>query len=324
MRLTTAGDGPATAGHAASVATEAFGLPLELPPELFAQALRPAKLDEVRAPTVVTVEAAPIEPWDPGAVQRVREARHEGRVVWSVDVDAVRGFRMESAGHVTMVVTHDGLSIRCAPTSAAADSGWSALVPAQALPLAATLRHLEVFHASAVSVDGRALVFCASRGGGKSSLAAQLVLRGAGLLSDDAVAVDEDLVVHPSTGALHLRPAELARLSQATRDELRIGSATRFDGRTVGSVPPAAAAPLDCVCLLERAGSDGPTMELLEAVDPVLLLGSTFNLSVRSPERLLRHLEFCSRIAAHVRVFRMRIKPGVDAVALADQVLQCL
>ncbi|MGA2756750.1 MAG: hypothetical protein ABSF58_05305 [Solirubrobacteraceae bacterium] len=308
----------------ASVATEAFGLPLELPPGLLAHALRPAKAGELRAPTVVTVAADPIGEWDPGIVERVREVRHEDRIVWSVDADPGRGFRMESAGHVTMVVSEDGLSIRCAPAGGGSDSGWPALVTAQALPLAATLRGLEVFHASAVSLDGRALLFCASRGGGKSSLAAQLVLRGAGLLSDDAVAIDEQLVAHPSTGALHLRPAELARLGQAARDELQIGSLTRLDGRTVGSVPPAGAAPLDCVCLLERSAADGPAMELLEAVDPVLLLGSTFNLSVRSPDRLLRHLEFCARIAAQVRVFRLLVRPGVDAVALADEVLQCL
>jgi hypothetical protein len=189
--------------------------------------------------------------------------------------------------------------------------------------MAATLRHLEVLHASAVSVDGRALVFCATPGVGKSSLAAQLVLRGAGLLSDDAVAIDEHLVAHPSTGAVHLRAPELARLDQATRDQLGIGTATRFDGRAVGSVTPAEPAPLHAVCLLERA-ADGPAFEPVETVDPVILLGSTFNVSARSPERLLRHLDFCARIATDVRVFRIRISPGVDAAALADQALACL
>ena len=65
-------------------------------------------------------------------------------------------------------------------------------------------------------------------------------------------------------------------------------------------------------------------MELLKAVDPGVLLGSTFNLSVRSPDRLLRHLEFCARIAAQVRVFRLLVRPGVDVVTLANEVLQCL
>ena len=114
----------------ASVATEAFGLPLELPPGLLDHALRPAKADELRAPTVVSVAADPIGEWDPGTVERVREVRHQDRIVWSVDADPGRGFRMESAGHVTMVVSEDGLSIRCAPAGGGSDSGWPALVTA--------------------------------------------------------------------------------------------------------------------------------------------------------------------------------------------------
>jgi hypothetical protein len=322
VRLTTARDRPATAGHVASVATEAFGLHLRLPPDLVTDAWRPASAGEARRPTVVSVEADPIAPWDRVGVERVREMRHEGRVIWSVDVDRDRGFQMQATDLVTIVVTHDGLAVRCAPTTRSDDSGWSALVPAQALPLAATLRHLEVLHASAVTLDGRALAFCAEPGVGKSSLAAQLVLRGAGLLSDDAVAIDDELIAHPSTGAVHLRPAELARLDRASRDRLGIRTATRFDGRVLGSVQPAAPAPLAAVFVLERAAS-GTAIELLEAVGPAVLIGATFNLSVRSPERLVRHLDFCARIATQVPVFRMRVTPDLDAVALADEVLKC-
>lgn len=306
-----------------SVAVEAFGLPLELPEGLLTCALRPATEGELRPPTLVTVEPDPIAPWDVDRVERVREMQHQGRVIWSVDFDQELGFQMQAPGLATMVVTNDGLTVRCAPVANTADIAWSAVIPAQALPLAATLRYLEVLHASAVTVDGRALVFCAAPGVGKSSLAAQLVLRGAGLLSDDAVAIDDDLVVHPSTGAVHLRSAELERLDQPARDRLGIGADTRFDGRAVGSVAPAEPAPLHAVCLLERA-PDGPAVEPVEAVDPAILLGSTFNLSVRSPERLLRHLDFCARIATDVAVVRLRITPGIDAVTLAGEVLRCL
>lgn len=322
-RLTTEREAKGPAVRVACVATEAFGLPLRLPDGLLTHALRPATVGDERPPTVVTVESEPFDPWVGGTVERVRERRDAGAVTWTVDVDPERGFRMQAAELVTMVISHDGRVVRCAPGSRAADSGWSALVPAQALPLAATLRHLEVLHASAVSVRGSALAFCASPGVGKSSLAAQLVLRGAGLLSDDAVAIDEDLVVHPATGALHLRQAELARLDQAARDQLGIRAATRLDGRVIGSVSPAAPAPLCAVCLLERAAA-GPVIESIEAVDPTILLGSTFNLSVQSPARLLRHLDFCARVATQVPVLRLRITPDVDAAALAERVLACL
>jgi hypothetical protein len=310
--------------QSSNVAAEAFALPVRLPEGLLNEALRPATAGDPRPPTVVSVQAESIEPWDPGTAERVREERRDGRVIWSIDVDRDRGFRLDAAGLVTIVVTHDGLTVRCAPASRQRGDGggWSSLVTSQALPLAATLRHLEVMHASAVSVDGRALVFCAPAGVGKSSLAAALVLRGAGLLSDDAVAIDEDLVAHPSTGTVHLRAPELARLDAAARERLGIGVATRFDGRVLGTVAPAEPAPLGAVYLLERS-ADGPTVEAQPAVDPTVLLGSTFNLSVRSPQRRLRHLERCARIAAQVPIFRLRVTSGVDAVALAQEVLAC-
>ena len=322
MRVTTARDPTATEVQLPTIAAAAFGLHVRLPDGLLIDALRPATVGGRRPATVVTVEPNPIAIWQDGAVERVRETLHKGRVIWSVDVDRDRGFQLQAAGLATIVVAHDGLAVRCAPARRSAGARWSGLVPAQALPLAATLRHLEVLHASAVTLDGGALVFCGEPGVGKSSLAAQLVLHGAGLLSDDAVAVDGDLVAHPSTGSVHLRPAELARLDMAARDRLGIGTATRFDGRAVGSVPPAAAAPLAAVYLLERA-IDGPTLESVETVNPAALLGSTFNLSVRSPERLLRHLELCARIATGVPLFRIRVTPGVDTVMLAEQVLAC-
>jgi hypothetical protein len=55
-------------------------------------------------------------------------------------------------------------------------------------------------------------------------------------------------------------------------------------------------------------------------VDPFTLLGATFNLSVRTPERLQRQLDLCARLAAEVPVLSLQIPPGVDAAAVADGV----
>ncbi len=313
---------PEAAGRLPVVAAEAFGVPVALPADLLAEALRPPTVGDSRPPTVVSVEPCATDYWHASGAERIREQLHDGRVVWSIDVDRERGFLMDAPGFVTMVVTHDGLAVRCTPASSTADTAWSSLITSQALPLVATLRHLEVLHASAVTVDGRALAFCAGPGTGKSSLAVQLVLRGAGLLSDDAVAIDGDLVAHPSTGAVHLRAAELSRLRKAARARLGIGTVTRMDGRAVGSVQPAAPQPLGAVYLLERTHG-GPTIEAVEPVDPPLLLRSTFTVSMRSPERLLRHLDLCAKIAERVAVFRVRITPDVDAGTLAERILAC-
>jgi hypothetical protein len=53
------------------------------------------------------------------------------------------------------------------------------------------LRGLPTLHASAVSVDSRAIVFASRHGGGKSGLAASLMKAGASLLADDMAVLEE-------------------------------------------------------------------------------------------------------------------------------------
>ena len=52
-------------------------------------------------------------------------------------------------------------------------------------------RGLPTFHASGVSVNGRAVAFVSHHGGGKSGLAAGLVAAGASLLTDDLLVLEE-------------------------------------------------------------------------------------------------------------------------------------
>jgi hypothetical protein len=307
---------------ASTLDVEAFGLHVRLPAGLLTAPLRQARDDDRRIPTIVTESPDPITAWDPRAVRRLRELRHEGRVVWSVDIDRNLRLQIYAPGLAMMEVSPDGLEISCAPEGDNADPNWPALIIAQALPFAATLRGLEVFHASAITLDGRALLFSGVPGSGKSSLATQLVLRGAGLLSDDAVAVDGDLIAHPSTGSIRLRDAEFARLDQATRDRLSVMPTAQFDGRMIGSVTPVDPAPIAALYVFEH-DSQGPAIEPV-AVEPAVLLGATFVIaSVRTPELLGRHLDMCAQIAARIPVFKLRVTPGIDAGMLAEQVLAC-
>jgi hypothetical protein len=277
-------------------------------------------------PTRVRIDPAELERrWQPTAptAEVVRELGDGDAVLLTVELARPAGYLLRAPGVGRILVAPDGGELLCDPAPGSAE--WATLIPAQALPLAATLRGLEVLHASGVVVDGRAVLFAGAPGAGKSSLAAALLHRGAVLLSDDTVALESRegaLVAHPGAALLHLQAAEHERLSE--RERAALGAPTAFPHKPrYHPRASASAAPFGGLFLLERA-THGPPVERLAAVDPFALLASTFNLSVRTPERLVRHLDLAAALAATGRVHRLRVQPGVNATQLADAVRQQL
>jgi hypothetical protein len=301
----------------------AFGLPLEIEQRIEAPGLEadggtagagPA------APTRVRIDPAEVRRrWDgaTGAPRRVRELRGGTETLLTVDLREPAGYLLEARGVGRVLVSADGHEVLCDPLPDAPD--WAFILTAQVLPLASTLRGQEVFHAAGVVVAGEAVLFAGEPGAGKSSLAAAFLRRGAGLLGDDAIALEAGeggILAHPGVGSLHLREAEHERLSPAEREALGaprpFASRQRYlSARVSGPVPLAA------LFLLERA-AEGEPIEPLPSVDPFALLASTFNLSVRTPERLTRQLDMAAALASGGRVHRLRVIPGTDASRLAE------
>jgi hypothetical protein len=256
--------------------------------------------------------------WAPvsAGAMRMRELGDGETTVLSVDLADPAGYLLEAAGVGRVLVSLDGTELLCDPDPDRAD--WGFILAAQALPLAATLRGFEVLHAAGVVLAGEAVLFAGPPGAGKSSLAAALLRRGGELLSDDAVALEWQggpIVAHPGAGALYLRTAEQDRLDAGERG--RLGSPSPSLSRyRYEPEAKAAAAPLGALFLLERA-PQGAAIERLEGGDPFALLAATFNLSVRTPERLIRQLDAVEAIAATERVYRLRVLSGTDATGLA-------
>ncbi len=251
--------------------------------------------------------------------ERVRELRNGETLLLSVEFAPTAGYLVHAPRFGRILVTPDGTELLCDPEPGSAD--WSTLLPAQALPLAATLQGLEVLHASGVALAGRgrATLLTGPSGAGKSSLAAALLRRGAALLSDDTVALesrDGTLIAHPAAALLALEADEHERLSASERAILGAGE-TFLEKQRYNPSTIAPATAFGELLLLER-GTGGPPLERIEAVDPFALLASTFNLSVRTPERLARHLDLAVALAATERVYRLRIQPDVDATQLAE------
>ncbi len=309
----------------------AFGLRLEIDPGIEipgvgAATAPPPSSSPLPSPTRVRLDPRELQRrWRPvaSAAEVVRELRDREAALLTVELAGPAGYLLRAPGVGRILVAPDGGELLCDPKPGSTE--WTTLIPAQALPLAATLRRLEVLHASGVVVGGEAVLFAGAPGAGKSSLAAALLYRGAELLSDDTVALelrDGALLAHPGAALLHLRPAEHSRLSAGQRAVLGAPATfphkPRFHPRVSASP-----APFGGLFLLERA-THGPPIEHVEAVDPWALLASTFNLSVRTPARLLRHLDMAAALAATGRIHRLRVQPGVDATRLAGAVCEQL
>jgi hypothetical protein len=301
----------------------AFGIALSIDPRISIPGLgkHPGSALTDEPPSHVCLDDAALDRrWEALTTPplRVRELCVGETLLLSVDFAEPVGYLLWARDFGRVLISPDGLELLCAPDPTNED--WASILAAQALPLAATIRGLEVFHASGVVLDGRALLFAGPPGAGKSSLAAALVSIGGRLLSDDAVALtlsDGSLIAHAGSVVLQLRAAEDQRLSTDTRAVLGRPASSPFGKQRYISDSVPDAVTLGGMFLLERSAEE-PAVEQLAAVDPFELIASTFNLSVRTPARLRRQLDVVSAIASNGLAYRLRVQPAVDATQLAS------
>ena len=307
--------GPAATGP---YAARAFGLEIELSFE--APGLPRAGAGTPGRPTTAEL-VAPEDidrDWPADEATRVLEESFEpGEPARTIDAHPVAGYRLYAQHFGLARISLDGSRIACSPPD---DEPWSwqRFLVGRVLPWAAVLRGLEVLHASAVTIDGRAVAFVGPTGAGKTSLAIRLVARGHRFLTDDVLALErsgEGLVAHPGAGIAAVRPAEREAIAESTWSGL--GQELGHSGKTYLELPRAdGPVPLGAVYFLRLGGDQA--IEPIAGPDPRLLLGNTFVLGVQTAERLRNQLEVCAHIAANVPLFWLRIAPDVGSAALAE------
>jgi hypothetical protein len=241
---------------------------------------------------------------------------------WRVDVigHPRAGYLMDELEVGLFHVSSGGRVIRCA-ASRVPRWRWQRHLVGRALPLATTLRGLEPWHASAVAVNGQAIALVGGSGAGKSTIAAELILRGAQLVADDVLALgggDGRVVAYPGLGLMSLRRPGVDRLAPSLLR--RIGEPI---GGNEHSIRLAVARreeqlPLGAVYLLKRGSSP---LTVLTRPDPAQLIGATFNAQIRPRSGLVRQLEVCAQIARSVRVCTVGVVVDGDYGAVAEQVL---
>jgi hypothetical protein len=261
--------------------------------------------------------------WAPRAATRALERRtRDGRLVMAVDHDPDSGYFVQAPRNGRHLVSPDGTRIASAVPDIAAWR-WQRLLFAQVLPLAATLQGLELIHASAVVLEGRAVGFVAPAGTGKTSVAAHVVASGGTLLTDDVLAlerIDGRLLAHPGPATLSIDSAELESMSSVGR--ARVGTPLgQSDKRVLSTSVSRGSAPLERLYFLERPVGGRVRIEP-RSPDPVFLLASSFNTYVRTPVRIVNQLAVAARLAESVALFSVCVPAGVPASDVARDLVQ--
>jgi len=246
-----------------------------------------------------------------------------GRPMLRIEQEDSGDYRVWAPGHGRHVIANDGTLIRSS-VPRPPDDRWFRLFLAQPLPLAAALHGLELFHASAVQVGEAVLGFVASSGTGKTSLAAQLVGRGATFVTDDVLAlevVDDVVVAHSGPRWLCLDEEEAHAMPPGGQGRLGpvIGKSDKLHFAPSTSAAPA---PVTTVFFLYR-DHDVASLEFreIDVLEPRRLFSSVFLSYLDEPRILVRTLDFCARFARLVRPIEVRVPPALGSGTLADEVL---
>lgn len=301
--------------------TAAFGLDLEC--RFAAPGFSHAVPEPAKRPTVLRLVAADeLEHWtleEPAVLYQQAGAPH-----LTIRRHRALGVRLDHDFFGSFAVASDGGEVSCAPRAELCDWIWQRFLVGQVLPLASTLRGLEPLHASAVEVGGRALLLVGRSGAGKSSVALQLVDRGARLLADDVAALDTAAgkpFVHPGPALMSADPAELARVradGPLSRWQ-RLGTLEE-EVRLAGPAVVAQPVPVAAVLVLRRTSDAAEvSIEALRQAVPAVLLGATFNAYLRDPHRVVRQLDVCEALArsAAIRTVRSGPRDGARSTAAA-------
>jgi len=234
--------------------------------------------------------------------------------------DAIR-LTYESVGSF---IVRDGTEIICDVVDEAVEQRelFRRLIENELLGLVLHQRDHLVLHASAVSIDGKAVVFLGPRGAGKSTTAAAFDAAGHSVLEDDVVAIrfdEEGPTVVP--GVPQLRLEADAATALGLQDSTIASEESWYDKRMLSITDLPDPALLTRCYVLTEGEEFGihrtcSSEQLLSLVTQMYVQGF-----VTESDRSGTHMEQCSRVVEHagVRVLTRSLDHG-QLSALVDLV----
>ena len=264
-----------------------------------------------------------------GEVVRLREVAmaslgggDEGDLIWSATVDGheARMLRRHDGGHLLEYGTqarfaigpnHDEILVG---VGSAPDPGWQRFMLDWVLLVVSHLHGYDLLHGAAVDFGGRAVAVLGPWTSGRSTLAAELVARGFGLVADDNVALDD------ATGEILVHPGPPVMSVPASTDVWRLGKVEvlgRIGDEQWVSVgrDNAGPLPLGAIVLLRRESRRAPSVQPVTAT-VVDLLGYSVSFE-QSHDRDLRRFHLMADVASTVPVLALEAQLAAEPARLA-------
>lgn len=209
--------------------------------------------------------------------------------------------------------------------SSSVDSFYSYLL-GQALSIALLKQSVEQFHATVLSIDGKALALTGDCGRGKSTLAGALIRCGAKLLVDDMLVLREEqgrFIAYPGPAALKLMPDSARAFGLSTRTALRMNALVEK------KIFPVRQAQEDPIVLRHIYALTAPSprtkLTRIRRCSPaqscIELVAAAYNLDDSRADRMARQLDWAAKVSRAVPVSRLSFPRNLGQVDDVAQVL---
>ena len=248
----------------------------------------------------------------PAAKPAVAELVQDG-LPYRAERGAAGDHRFSYGDRAAFHLSADGRRLLCAPVDADAPE-WRRVLLDSVLATASLLRGYEALHAAAVLGPDGAVALMGRTGGGKTTLAAELLRRGYPLFCDDVLALSRDsaggrILAHPAPPVMNLPAGAPAPPGQVLA---AIGGETWVAVDRAASEP----APVAAVCLIDRRPGARPAV-VPGPASPLDLLVHGLR-SGNAPDRRQSRFELLSDLAGQTPAYVLEADVRTTAAEMTD------
>ncbi len=215
------------------------------------------------------------------------------------------------------VVSADGSRIDVYSEADDSEAVYTYLI-SQVISVALLQKHIETFHASAVAINGEAIVLVGDSGYGKSTLTAALLRAGARLITDDLLVLEHQGGSYravPGAFRIKLDPATARVLGVTWKGVPMADGSGKFVYLLDESHCVTDSTPMGRIVLLEPLARRVWSEDVQLADATRALLAATFNPLHTEPDRLTRLLHNAQQIARGTRIQRLHVPRDLENIS---------